>query len=117
MTTKKESSGKSPYPGDSSTCSERTQETETIPWKDASELFNFACILEGDVTHLGKIKGYIIREYIGKGLIKLSKQIYNRNELYIITDDEWKEYQMLKRGKEQGLIGYGVLTIEKKDTS
>ncbi|MGD2250022.1 MAG: hypothetical protein PVF58_16580 [Candidatus Methanofastidiosia archaeon] len=39
------------------------------------------------------------------GLVKLSKPTYDKNEIYILTSKQWKEYQKLKKYKEDGLIG------------
>ncbi|KYK34617.1 MAG: hypothetical protein AYK18_13880 [Theionarchaea archaeon DG-70] len=72
------------------------------------ELFNFACVLRGEVKHLEKIKEYIVQEYVDKGLVKLIRPTYEKEEIYIVTDDEWKEYQKLKE-KDETLIGYGFM--------
>lgn len=71
-----------------------------------SELFNFACVLRGEVKHLEKIKEHIIIEYVDKGLVKLIKPTYDKDEIYILTGDEWKEYQKLKK-RDDRLIGAG----------
>ncbi|MBU7047167.1 MAG: hypothetical protein HXS54_12110 [Theionarchaea archaeon] len=71
-----------------------------------SELFNFACVLRGEVKHLEKIKEHIIEEYVEKGLVKLIKPTYDKKEIYILTDVEWKEYQKLKK-RDERLIGAG----------
>jgi hypothetical protein len=71
-----------------------------------SELFNFACVLRGEVKHLEKIKEYIIEEYVEKGLVKLIKPTYDKKEIYLLTDVEWKEYQKLKK-RDERLIGAG----------
>jgi len=73
-----------------------------------SELFNFACVLRGEVKHLEKIKEYIVQEYVDKGVVKLIKPTYEKREIYIVTDVEWKEYQKLKE-KDERLIGYGFM--------
>ena len=73
--------------------------------KSIEEYFNFSCVLRGKVTHLEQIKEYIIREYVEKGHIKLIRPLYDKKELYILTVDQWKEYQTLKKSKEEGLIG------------
>ena len=70
------------------------------------ELFNFSCILQGEVKHLEKIKKYIIQEYVKKGLIKLIKPTYNKEEIHILTSDQWEEYQRLLKNKKDGLIGW-----------
>ncbi len=72
------------------------------------ELFNFACVLRGEVKHLEKIKEYI-QEYVDKGLIKLIKPTYDKQEIYILTSDQWKEYQRLLKNREDGLIGYWIV--------
>ncbi|KYK33913.1 MAG: hypothetical protein HXS46_19315 [Theionarchaea archaeon] len=71
-----------------------------------SELFNFACVLRGEVKHLEQIKEHIVQEYVDKGLVKLIKPTYDKKEIYIMTEDQWKEYQDLKR-KDERLIGAG----------
>ena len=71
-----------------------------------SELFNFACILKGDVKYLEKIKEHIITEYVNTGLIKLIRPTYDKKELYLLTHEEWDEYQTLKK-KNSRLIGAG----------
>ena len=72
------------------------------------ELFNFACVLRGEVKYLEKIKEYVVQEYVDKGLVKLIRPTYDKEEIYIVTDDEWKEYQKLKE-KDDTLIGYGFM--------
>jgi hypothetical protein len=71
-----------------------------------SELFNFACVLRGEVKYLEKIKEYIVTEYVDKGLIKLIRPTYEKDKIYLVTSEEWKEYQELKKWDEQ-LIGGG----------
>jgi hypothetical protein len=66
---------------------------------------NFGCVLKGDVKDLKKVREHIVKEYVELGLVKLSKPRYDKNEIYIVTSDQWKEYQQLKKNKEQGLIG------------
>ena len=74
--------------------------------KYLSELFNFACVLQGEIKHLEKIKGYIVTEYVEKGLIKLIRPTYEKSEIYLVTSEEWKEYQKLKK-RDERLIGAG----------
>ena len=71
-----------------------------------SELFNFACVLRGEVKHLERIKEHIIEEYVDKGLVKLIRPTYDKKEIYILTDEEWKEYQKMKQ-RDDRLIGAG----------
>ena len=71
-----------------------------------SELFNFSCVLRGDVKYLEKIKEHIITEYVNTGLVKLIKPTYDKKEIYLLTDEEWDEYQKLKK-KDSRLIGAG----------
>ncbi len=71
-----------------------------------SELFNFACVLRGEVKHLERIKEHIVSEYVEKGLVKLIKPTYDKEEIYILTERQWKEYQTLKN-RDQRLIGAG----------
>jgi predicted transcriptional regulator len=67
------------------------------------ELFNFCCILRGEVKYLEEIKEYIIREYVKTEKVKLIKPTYDKTELYILTDAQWKEFQTLKE-KDRRLI-------------
>lgn len=71
-----------------------------------SEIFNFACVLRGEVKYLEQIKEHIVAEYINKGLVKIIKPTYDKRELYIITESQWKEYQKLK-DRDDRLIGAG----------
>ena len=73
-----------------------------------SELFNFSCVLRGDVKYLEKIKEHIITEYVNTGLVKLIKPTYDKKEIYLLTNEEWDEYQKLKK-KDDRLIGAGFL--------
>ena len=73
-----------------------------------SEVFNFSCVLRGDVKYLEKIKEHIITEYVNTGLVKLIKPTYDKKEIYILTNEEWDEYQKLKK-KDSRLIGAGFL--------
>ncbi len=81
--------------------SERDSEKEYM-----QELFNFSCVLRGEVKCLEKIKEHIITEYVDKGLIKLIKPTYDKKEIYILTEEQWKEYQKLKK-RDERLIGAG----------
>ena len=74
--------------------------------KDLPELLNFACILQGEEKHLSEINEYI-REYVDKGLINLINPTYHKKEIYILTKNQWKEYQRL-RNKDDGLIGHWI---------
>ena len=71
-----------------------------------SELFNFACVLSGDVKYLEKIKEHIITEYVNTGLLKLINPIYDKKDIYLLTHEEYDEYQRLKN-KDSRLIGAG----------
>ena len=71
-----------------------------------SEVFNFSCVLRGDVKYLEKIKEHIITEYVNTGLIKLIKPTYDKKEIYLLTNEEWDEYQKLKK-RDDRLIGAG----------
>jgi hypothetical protein len=71
-----------------------------------SELFNFSCVLRGEVKYLEKIKEHIITEYVNTGLVKLIRPTYDKKEIYLLTDEEWDEYQKLKK-KDSRLIGAG----------
>ena len=69
------------------------------------ELFNFSCVLRGEVKYLEQIKEYIAKEYINKGLVKLIKPTYDKKEIYILTDEQWKEYQTLKKRDQKMIAG------------
>ena len=71
-----------------------------------SELFNFSCVLRGEVKYLEKVKEHIITEYVDTGLVKLIRPTYDKREIYLLTDEEWDEYQKLKK-KDSRLIGAG----------
>ena len=73
-----------------------------------SELFNFSCVLRGEVKYLEKIKEHIITEYVNTGLVKLIRPTYDKKEIYLLTNEEWDEYQKLKK-KDDRLIGAGFL--------
>jgi hypothetical protein len=66
---------------------------------------NFGCVLKGDLKDLKKIRKEIVQEFVDLGLVKLSKPMYDKNEIYIVTKTQWEEYQQLKKSKEEGLIG------------
>jgi hypothetical protein len=85
---------------------EDSRTNEETKKKYLSELFNFACVLQGEIKHLEKIKEHIVTEYVEKGLIKLIKPTYEKSEIHLITDAEWKEYQKLKK-RDERLIGAG----------
>ena len=71
-----------------------------------SEIFNFACVLRGEVKYLEKIKEHVIEEYVEKGLVKLIKPTYEKQQIYLMTGEEWQEYQRLKN-RDKRLIGAG----------
>ncbi len=71
-----------------------------------NEIFNFSCVLRGHVKDLEKIKEHIVENYVNTGLITLIKPTYDKKEICILTDDQWKEYQKLKK-KDPTLIGVG----------
>ncbi|KYK28861.1 MAG: hypothetical protein AYK19_05355 [Theionarchaea archaeon DG-70-1] len=109
MTAKEESTRKDLDVGDfNKTNLEEIQKLEIDQKGYLSELFNFACVLRGEVKHLEEIKEHIAQEYVKKGLIRLIKPTYNKSEIYIVTDVQWKEYQKLKE-KDERLIGYGFM--------
>ncbi len=70
------------------------------------EIFNFSCVLRGHVKDLEKIKEYIVENYVNTGLIIMIKPTYDKKEIYILTGDQWNEYQKLKK-KDERLIGAG----------
>ena len=63
-------------------------------------------MLRGEVKYLEKIKEHIITEYVNTGLVKLIRPTYDKKEIYLLTDEEWDEYQKLKK-KDSRLIGAG----------
>ena len=67
----------------------------------------FACVLQGEEKHLEKIKKHLQKQ-VNKGVIKLINPTYDKNEIYILTGDQWKEYQKLLKNREEGLIGYPI---------
>ncbi len=71
-----------------------------------NEFFNFSVVVRGHVRDIEKIKEYIVRNYVNTGLVKLIKPTYDKKEIYILTDEQWKEYQKLK-SKDPTLIGVG----------
>ncbi len=70
------------------------------------ELFNFSCVLRGKVTYLEEIKERIIKEYVDKGLVKMIKPLYDKKDIYVLTETQWEEYQMLKK-RGAYLVGAG----------
>jgi hypothetical protein len=62
------------------------------------ECFNFSCVLRGHVKDLEAIKEYIIKTYVDKGSVKMIKPTYEKKRLYIMTEQEWEDYQNLKSG-------------------
>jgi hypothetical protein len=88
--------------GDSNQIDEKREQIDQK--KCGSEQFNFSCMLRGEVKYLEKIKEYIVQEYVGKGQVKLVKPTYDKKEIYIVTGDEWEEYQKLKK-RDDRLIG------------
>ena len=70
----------------------------------SSELHNFAFVLRGEVRYLKKIKEYM-QEYVDKEVIEMVNPTYDKEEIYIITSAQWKEYQRLKN-RGDGLIGW-----------
>jgi hypothetical protein len=81
------------------------EKREQIDQKECgSEQFSFSCVLRGEVKYLEKIKEYIVQEYVGKGLVKLIKPMYDKKEIYIVTGEEWEAYQKLKK-RDDRLIG------------
>ena len=83
----------------------RKKDPETQRREYLSETFNFACVLRGEVKHIEKIKEHIVQKYVDSGLIKMIRPTYDKNEIYILTEEEWKKYQFLKN-KDDRLIGY-----------
>ena len=74
--------------------------------KDSPELLNFACIIQGEEKHLQEIKEYI-GECVDKKVANLINPKYDKKEIYILTENQWKEYQRLK-DRDNGLIGYWI---------
>ena len=71
-----------------------------------SEVTDFVCILRGDVKYLEKVKEYIEKVYVDKGLIIMIKSAFSSGGINLLTDTEWEEYQKLKE-REDRLIGAG----------
>lgn len=70
------------------------------------ELFNFGVVLRGKVKELEEIKAWIVEKYVDTGRVKLIKPMYEKKEIYVLTEEQWKEYQKLKQ-KDERLIGAG----------
>jgi hypothetical protein len=83
----------------------RKGRTKTDKKECLSQLFNFSCVLRGEVKYIEQIKDYIVQEFVNERLVNLVRPTYDKNEIYIITRDEWEEYQRLKK-KDHRLIGY-----------
>jgi hypothetical protein len=90
---------------DSDRYSEREGTGKEDKKEHLSEVFNFSCVLRGEVKYLERIKEYI-QEYVDTGAVKLVKPTYEKKEIYIVTEKEWEEYQKLKR-RDPRLIGPG----------
>jgi hypothetical protein len=71
-----------------------------------TEYFSFSFILRGEVKYLEEIKGYIMTRYVKKELVTLTRPTYDKGGLYILTENQWKEYQKLKK-RDDRLIGAG----------
>ena len=71
--------------------------------QNLSEQFNFACVLKGEVRYLKEIKDNI-EEYVDNGLVELINPVYDKKEICILKDDQWREYQKLK-DRDDRLIG------------
>ena len=108
MTINQKNTGRSLHIEDSDRYSEKNGKSGKNRREYLSEIFNFACVLRGEVKYLEEIKEYIVQEYVDKGVVKLIRPTYDKEEIYIATDDEWKEYQKLKE-KDETLIGYGFI--------
>jgi len=108
MTINQKNTGESLHIGDSDRYLEKKEKSGRNKREYFSEIFNFACVLRGEVKYLEEIKEYIVQEYVNKGVIKLIRPTYDKKEIYIATDDLWKEYQKLKE-KDERLIGAGFI--------
>ena len=71
-----------------------------------TEYFSFSCILRGEAKYLEEIKEYIMTRYVKKELVTLTRPTYVKGGLYILTENQWKEYQKLKK-RDDRLIGAG----------
>ena len=72
-----------------------------------TKIFTVSCSLKGETQHLKEIKDYIKKEYVDKNLVTLTNATYYDKDVYILTEDQWKEYKRLKKNKEEDLIGAG----------
>ena len=59
------------------------------------------------MQYLEQIKNYILKEYVRKGVVKLDNTVYDKKDLYILTEKEWNYYQRLKK-RGEGFIFYDV---------
>lgn len=73
------------------------------------ELSTFGCVLKGDKNQLEKIKERILQEYVELGVVKIVESTLDTNEIHIITEDQWKKYQQLKKHREENIIGAGFM--------
>lgn len=67
----------------------------------------FGCVLKGDKKHLEKIKEHIVQEYAKLGTVKIVTSTFDNNEIHMLTPEQWKEYQKLKKYRKENLIGAG----------
>lgn len=74
---------------------EKEREQEKDQYLD--EFFNFTAVLRGHVKHLEEVKEYIIKTYVDTGKLKIIRPTYDKRQLYILKEEEWKEYQRLKK--------------------
>ncbi len=74
--------------------------------KYSGELFTFSVVVRGQAKDLEKLKEYIVENYVNTGLVNLIGTAYDEKEIYLLTDEQWKEYQKLKK-KDWILIGAG----------
>ena len=61
------------------------------------ELCDFSCVLRGEAKYPEKIEKHITQEYVDKELVKLTKTTCDKKEIYLLTNEEWDEYQKLKK--------------------
>jgi selenophosphate synthetase-related protein len=74
---------------------ERPEEKEDY----LTEYFNLAFILRGHVKELEAVKEYIVTEYVRKNTLRMIKPVYDKRRLYIMTEEQWEEYQDLKKAR------------------
>lgn len=78
---------------------------EPMKKEDLTELVSFSCVLKGNIKYVEQIKA-CIQEHVNKGHITLITPMYDEKKLHILTEDQWEEYQTLKKSIYMEGIGF-----------